>query len=44
MRKKLVCPLAAVFAAAVLASPVLASPVLAAHGGKAGSTIIAYRN
>jgi hypothetical protein len=39
MRKKLVCPLVGVFAAAVLASP-----VLAAHGGKAGSTIIAYRN
>jgi len=39
MRKKLVCSLVAMVAAAVLASP-----VLAAHGGKAGSTIIAYRN
>jgi hypothetical protein len=38
MRKKLACSLVAVFAAALLASP-----VLAAHG-KAGSTIIAYRN
>jgi hypothetical protein len=39
MWKKLGCSLVAVFAAVVLASP-----VLAAHGGKAGSTIIAYRN
>jgi hypothetical protein len=39
MRKKLVCLLVAVFAAAVLASP-----VLAAHGGRSGSTIIAFRN
>jgi hypothetical protein len=38
MRKKLVCSLVAMVAAAVLASPALA------HGGKAGSTIIAYRN
>jgi hypothetical protein len=38
MRKKLACSLVAMVAAAVLASP-----VLAAHG-KAGSTIIAYRN
>jgi hypothetical protein len=38
MRKKLVCSLVAMVSAAVLASP-----VLAAHG-KAGSTIIAYRN
>jgi hypothetical protein len=36
--QKLACFLVAVFAAAVLASPVFA------HGGKAGSTIIAYRN
>jgi hypothetical protein len=39
MRKKLACLLVAMFAAAVLASP-----VLAAHGGKAGSTIIALRD
>jgi hypothetical protein len=39
MRKKLACFLVAAFAAAVLASP-----VLAAHGGKAGSTIVASRN
>jgi len=39
MRKKLVC-----FVVAVFAATVLASPVPAAHGGKAGSTIIAYRN
>jgi hypothetical protein len=36
MRKKLVCFLAAVFAAALLASPVLAG-----HPAKAGSTIVA---
>jgi hypothetical protein len=36
MRKKLVCFLAAVFAAALLASPVLAG-----HPSKAGSTIVA---
>jgi hypothetical protein len=32
------------FRAAAFAAAVLASPVLAAHGGKAGSTIVAGRN
>jgi hypothetical protein len=36
MKKKLVCFLAAIFAAALLASPVLAG-----HPSKAGSTIVA---
>jgi len=37
MRKKVACVPVAAFAAAVLASPVFA------HGGKAGSTIVAGR-